>query len=905
MRSLDSLKSSILSEIEKLAKHYKNGNPPSSDEISSTANAIRKLVPLLDPHHSSSDIVSATFLIIFRKILAHLLQETKPDKKKTKAKEGQSSAPKTIRVLFDVTFALVLENETKSENETGDDETMSVLLLPEKAPLLMFEDLFKLTSVNDWMDWTWPLLASYSYETPDMSHSPLGLNIAEKKNLALDLCKFIHTVRLRISQLQFEPRYAVFLGQTRTFLEFFFPRKGALGYWKTLQCNKVSTIADGQNYETPFASRKAYDAELSAMMPSKEDNKDTQTKAKEEEEVKETKAVLDESTKKTHGSKDEKKAVVETKETKEVEKEDSKKKRKFTGEVRIHPYKSYESVWELANYMMNPFPVKRQSNVPSAFRERYRTFVRLSNVVLGVFNESISQEEVFEKMNPSAKIQHHNDNSTKEGTTEQNEDQLLLPTSSSTTGNIWFGPGGKFSTAPSLFALQLSCANFRVTYLIQLLITCETLLYSLHSTKDEEWYARDFEREQDRRRRRIILPHDNRAARDSRIRQKQVEEMRKLEKLLPVERLPPPDLIVPLTTRLHNVMQHRRREAKSTRRGERFVTLYDCKPRKSKTEAPFIEMRAALRQIKRCIFSLLFRTDARSVLYNKAPSSSFESSCLLALTVAEILNREDYWRAWKENGLKNIEERREARRNAWIKHEADYKERMAAKESRKQTSDGSTNDTEAKGDSGTTIVGTRKFAGVSRARKSQHRRLAAASKIADSTKALWECRSTNPATGLRTGEGRSTTKSSSLAMFGAMGGSSKELGTSETSVAPLVSEFCELFAQCEDPSEGVEDEYHVKHNEVYCWRALRLMGDQKGLRRKGPTPTFVDPINLVTNFCRYELQEGSDTQEDTQEVNSLEKSGSGRVKKEEATKPAEVEEDENRGHSRRKRRRLN
>lgn len=41
-------------------------------------------------------------------------------------------------------------------------------------------------------------------------------------------------------------------------------------------------------------------------------------------------------------------------------------------------------------------------------------------------------------------------------------------------------------------------------------------------------------------------------------------------------------------------------------------------------------------------------------------------------------------------------------------------------------------------------------------------------------------------------------------------------------VKPSSKEFFEYFEQCEDPESGIEDEYHPKHDPVYCWRALRL-----------------------------------------------------------------------------------
>ena len=35
------------------------------------------------------------------------------------------------------------------------------------------------------------------------------------------------------------------------------------------------------------------------------------------------------------------------------------------------------------------------------------------------------------------------------------------------------------------------------------------------------------------------------------------------------------------------------------------------------------------------------------------------------------------------------------------------------------------------------------------------------------------------------------------------------------------------FIEAEDPENGIEDEYHPKHEEVYCWRARRLMSKKK------------------------------------------------------------------------------
>mmetsp|Transcript_17174 Transcript_17174/g.59242 ORF Transcript_17174/g.59242 Transcript_17174/m.59242 type:complete len:101 (+) Transcript_17174:5931-6233(+) len=40
---------------------------------------------------------------------------------------------------------------------------------------------------------------------------------------------------------------------------------------------------------------------------------------------------------------------------------------------------------------------------------------------------------------------------------------------------------------------------------------------------------------------------------------------------------------------------------------------------------------------------------------------------------------------------------------------------------------------------------------------------------------------------------------------------------------PSIEAFLEAYEIAEDPENSIEEEYHPKHDKVYCWRALRLV----------------------------------------------------------------------------------
>lgn len=44
-----------------------------------------------------------------------------------------------------------------------------------------------------------------------------------------------------------------------------------------------------------------------------------------------------------------------------------------------------------------------------------------------------------------------------------------------------------------------------------------------------------------------------------------------------------------------------------------------------------------------------------------------------------------------------------------------------------------------------------------------------------------------------------------------------------TESAPTYEKHIEFWMDCEDPDAGIEDEYHPKHDTIYCWRARRLL----------------------------------------------------------------------------------
>ena len=39
--------------------------------------------------------------------------------------------------------------------------------------------------------------------------------------------------------------------------------------------------------------------------------------------------------------------------------------------------------------------------------------------------------------------------------------------------------------------------------------------------------------------------------------------------------------------------------------------------------------------------------------------------------------------------------------------------------------------------------------------------------------------------------------------------------------------FVEQVSMCEDPKNGIEEEYHVKNDRVFCWRALRTFAGER------------------------------------------------------------------------------
>ena len=44
---------------------------------------------------------------------------------------------------------------------------------------------------------------------------------------------------------------------------------------------------------------------------------------------------------------------------------------------------------------------------------------------------------------------------------------------------------------------------------------------------------------------------------------------------------------------------------------------------------------------------------------------------------------------------------------------------------------------------------------------------------------------------------------------------------------PTFESHIEAFVEAEDPEAGIEEDYHPKHDAVYCWRARRLLAAKK------------------------------------------------------------------------------
>lgn len=45
--------------------------------------------------------------------------------------------------------------------------------------------------------------------------------------------------------------------------------------------------------------------------------------------------------------------------------------------------------------------------------------------------------------------------------------------------------------------------------------------------------------------------------------------------------------------------------------------------------------------------------------------------------------------------------------------------------------------------------------------------------------------------------------------------------------APVMNSHMEFMVECMDPTSGVDDEYHPKHDKLYCWRATRLIAMER------------------------------------------------------------------------------
>jgi hypothetical protein len=44
--------------------------------------------------------------------------------------------------------------------------------------------------------------------------------------------------------------------------------------------------------------------------------------------------------------------------------------------------------------------------------------------------------------------------------------------------------------------------------------------------------------------------------------------------------------------------------------------------------------------------------------------------------------------------------------------------------------------------------------------------------------------------------------------------------------SPDFWEYIDEYEQAEDPEQGIEEQYHPKHNPLYCWRGRRLMSER-------------------------------------------------------------------------------
>jgi hypothetical protein len=64
---------------------------------------------------------------------------------------------------------------------------------------------------------------------------------------------------------------------------------------------------------------------------------------------------------------------------------------------------------------------------------------------------------------------------------------------------------------------------------------------------------------------------------------------------------------------------------------------------------------------------------------------------------------------------------------------------------------------------------------------------------------------------------------------------------------PSYDAYLEAFLDAEDPDNGIEDEYHPRHDKIYCWRASRLLAERNvGSFSKMQTGDLRDGLKYIS-----------------------------------------------------------
>lgn len=312
--------------------------------------------------------------------------------------------------------------------ELGQQEILLV-----DAPLFLFDDLFHMTSTTTWQEWVWPLF--YSFKENIKALCP------GHKSAHCTLLKVINYIRGRLKTDSSERLF--FLGKTRLLLEHVFPRSlDPRALWPAMFLNKTSKIAS----ETiGIVSEEVWKEKYNTDNTDEKGNSDN-TDADNSDE----KGNSDKSSEKGNTETTNEAATVSG-----VTGESSASSVASSSTPKPSLYSAYVSVWKLTEFLQNPFQRLNGNDIETAFK----TFFSSSYAVLRLFAKRIQVEN------------------------EELETYKTSPTLSFNPQNVsYIAPGLLPDSA--LFPLQVQNPEFRASVLTQLLIGCETLLYTLSKDKN-------------------------------------------------------------------------------------------------------------------------------------------------------------------------------------------------------------------------------------------------------------------------------------------------------------------------------------------------------------------------------------------------------------------------------------